>query len=145
VYKPSFLRGVLDIASTIDDSIQPMNVDSIDSRSVIGIGVISAVEVFNNDHSRYGGDGYPPGTYSLGLYTMPRGSEPDTSIGGGYYNRTLGGYIIGRSFVNAPSPSTEAPSLSLNEDTDIGSGNYNRTLVGRVSTTSSLTATELNN
>jgi len=137
VYKPSFLRGVLNIASTMSDIIQPMNVDSIDSRSAIGIDVISAVEVFNNDHSRYGGGGYPRGAYNLGVYTIPRGSEPDTSLGGGHYNRTLGGYIIGRSSVDIP--------LDLNEDTDIGGGNYNRTLVGRVSTTSSLTATGLNN
>lgn len=54
---------------------------------------------FNNDRSRYGGDGYPPGEYNVGIYWAPRGSEPDTDIGGGNYDRTLGGYSIGQGTI----------------------------------------------
>jgi hypothetical protein len=54
---------------------------------------------FNNDRTRYGGGGYPPGKYDVGSYWTPRGGEPDTSIGGGNYKRTLGGYCIGRGSI----------------------------------------------
>lgn len=144
VYEPSFLRGVITAHGAMGlGAGASLWLETAFSGSSRGKAALAAPLILNgydslgNDHSRYGGGGDPPGTYGTGKYAYARGSEPDIDIGGGHYRRILGGYIIGVSTVEA--------SLDLNDDLDIGGGSYNRTLVGRVSTTSSLTATGLNN